>query len=93
MRLIDLVSGDKTQVTLKAETLATKITGLTADSRAVQPGYLFAALPGSTVDGRGFVQAAIEKGATAILVPDNTEISSGVPVVTSPNVRARICCS
>ena len=28
------------------------VRGITADSRAVQPGYMFAALPGAKVDGR-----------------------------------------
>ena len=32
-----------------------EIAGLTADSRAVAPGFLFAALPGSKTDGRAFV--------------------------------------
>ncbi len=31
------------------------ITGLSVDSRAVKPGYLFAALPGNRVDGRAFM--------------------------------------
>jgi len=90
LRLIDLVAGDKTLVTLRAETGETKITGLTADSRAIQPGNLFAALSGATVDGRNFVQSAIDKGAAAVLVPDNIEIFSDVPVVTSPNPRAAL---
>ncbi|MDH3235716.1 MAG: Mur ligase domain-containing protein, partial [Alphaproteobacteria bacterium] len=34
---------------------ALDIRGLTADSRAVEPGYLFAAIPGSQVDGRAFI--------------------------------------
>lgn len=44
-----------------------EITGLTADSRAVKPGYLFAALPGAKADGGAFVQEAVAKGAGAVL--------------------------
>ena len=44
-----------------------EITGLTADSRRVAPGFLFAALKGATADGRDYVEMAIEKGAVAIL--------------------------
>ena len=44
------------------------IQGLTADSRAVGPGYLFAALPGAKSDGVNFVPQALEAGATAILL-------------------------
>ena len=43
------------------------ITGVTADSRKVRPGFLFAALPGSKVDGRSFAPKAAEMGAAAIL--------------------------
>ncbi len=39
------------------------ITGITADSRAVAPGFLFAALPGAKADGRGFIAEAVARGA------------------------------
>ena len=45
----------------------TVITGMTADSRRVKPGYLFAALKGSVTDGSKFIPDAIGKGAVAIL--------------------------
>ncbi len=44
-----------------------RITGLSVDSREVRPGHLFAALPGATLHGAGFVETALEKGAAAIL--------------------------
>ncbi|MBF0418228.1 MAG: UDP-N-acetylmuramoyl-L-alanyl-D-glutamate--2,6-diaminopimelate ligase, partial [Magnetococcales bacterium] len=44
-----------------------EITGLCADSRAVTPGALFAALPGAHADGRRFIDAALAGGAVAIL--------------------------
>lgn len=47
-----------------------EITGLTADSRQVRPGYLFAALQGAANDGRAFIDAAIASGAVAILTDD-----------------------
>lgn len=43
------------------------ISGLTADSRKVQPGFLFAAFKGFTVDGVQFVPKAVDAGAAAIL--------------------------
>lgn len=54
------------------------LTGITLDSRAVKPGYLFAALPGSKVDGRDFISQAIEKGASVILAPLGTQLPQGV---------------
>lgn len=44
-----------------------KITGLTVDSRAVKPGMLFAALPGTHVHGATFIGKALRDGAVAIL--------------------------
>ena len=43
------------------------ITGLCVDSRAVQPGNLFAALPGAVIHGAHYIRAAVARGATAIL--------------------------
>ena len=64
---------------------ATHVNGLTADSRAVQPGYLFAALRGVASDGHDFVDQAIENGAVAIL--SDREMITSVPVLTSDNPR------
>jgi UDP-N-acetylmuramoyl-L-alanyl-D-glutamate--2,6-diaminopimelate ligase len=41
--------------------------GLTLDSRAVRPGFLFAAMPGSHVHGAAYIAKALELGAAAIL--------------------------
>lgn len=43
------------------------LTGITVDSRAVQPGFLFAALPGSAAHGANYIEAALALGAVAIL--------------------------
>ena len=55
------------------------IAGLTADSRAVAPGYLFVALPGTSADGRRFIADAVERGAAAVLAPEGTTWPAGVP--------------
>ncbi|WP_395004346.1 UDP-N-acetylmuramoyl-L-alanyl-D-glutamate--2,6-diaminopimelate ligase [Cypionkella sp.] len=44
-----------------------QLLGLTLDSRAVRPGYLFAAMPGSHVHGAAYIAKALELGAVAIL--------------------------
>ena len=41
---------------------ALEITGITADSRKVRPGYLFAALHGVAKDGREYIDSAIKAG-------------------------------
>ena len=55
------------------------IRGLTADSRAVQPGWLFAALPGARADGRRFIADAVARGAAAVLAPEGTTWPEDVP--------------
>ena len=55
------------------------IAGITADSRHVAPGDLFAALPGSRADGRRFIAEAVRRGAVAVLAPVGTVWPEGVP--------------
>jgi UDP-N-acetylmuramoyl-L-alanyl-D-glutamate--2,6-diaminopimelate ligase len=62
-----------------------EIAGLTADSRAVKPGYLFAALPGVKADGRLFIPKAVAAGAAAVIAVPGTE--AAVPVVANDNPR------
>ncbi|OLC02362.1 MAG: UDP-N-acetylmuramoyl-L-alanyl-D-glutamate--2,6-diaminopimelate ligase [Gemmatimonadetes bacterium 13_1_40CM_4_69_8] len=45
-----------------------EITGLTADSRRIEPGMLYCAVRGSVQDGHQFVADARERGAVAALV-------------------------
>lgn len=59
------------------------ISGLTADSRAVEPGMLFAALPGWTLDGRDFIPQALARGAAAVLAPDGTTLPAGTPATVA----------
>ena len=43
------------------------IEGIAYDSRAVRKGYLFVALPGEHVDGVGYIDDAVRRGAVAIV--------------------------
>ncbi|WP_300572983.1 UDP-N-acetylmuramoyl-L-alanyl-D-glutamate--2,6-diaminopimelate ligase [Phenylobacterium sp.] len=63
-----------------------QVTGVTADSRKVQPGYLFAALPGAKADGAAFAAQAVAAGAVAVLSADPLA-GLDVPVVTSADPR------
>lgn len=70
-----------------------ELLGITADSRAVRPGFLFAALPGAKQDGREFIAEAVARGAVAVLAPEGTVWPAGVPprkLVTDPAPRARL---
>jgi UDP-N-acetylmuramoyl-L-alanyl-D-glutamate--2,6-diaminopimelate ligase len=59
---------------------------LVCDSRKVEPGALFAALPGKKTDGAEFAADAVAKGASAVLLPRNAEILP-VPCVRVDNPR------
>ena len=72
--------------------LASGLPGLTADSRQVGPGWLFAALEGRSVDGHTFIPAAIGAGAAVILARPGTALpegADGVRLITDREPRCR----
>ena len=60
------------------------VTGITHDSRAVQPGDLYAALPGAHVHGADYVPEARERGAVAVL---SDRPIDGLPTIVSSDAR------
>jgi len=64
MLLGELATAD---VKMPESARAIDIAGLSADSRAVEQGYLFAALPGVAADGSRFAADAVRRGAVAVL--------------------------
>jgi UDP-N-acetylmuramoyl-L-alanyl-D-glutamate--2,6-diaminopimelate ligase len=68
---------------------AVNIAGLTVDSRSVQAGDMFVALPGTKFDGRRYIPEAIQAGAAAILTTPGVDVGSGIPVVEDANPRRR----
>lgn len=74
--------------------IASQIKGLSADSRAIGHGYLFAALPGVRFDGRDFIEQAVLNGASHIIAPMGTKFPDGVIGIESETPRhdfALIC--
>jgi UDP-N-acetylmuramoyl-L-alanyl-D-glutamate--2,6-diaminopimelate ligase len=71
---------------------AAVIRGVTLDSRRVQPGDLYAALPGARVHGAEFAEQAVGAGAAAILTDPAGAVligdASGVAVLTVTEPRA-----
>ncbi|GAA1012641.1 UDP-N-acetylmuramoyl-L-alanyl-D-glutamate--2,6-diaminopimelate ligase [Acrocarpospora pleiomorpha] len=67
------------------------ITGVTIDSRRVQRGDLYVALPGKAAHGAAFSAAACSAGAVAILTDDagrDEAAATGLPVLVLPDPRA-----
>ena len=63
---------------------AITVTGLTTDSRQVQPGYLFLAVPGLRHDGRQHIEQAVAAGAVAIAYEASDGFSCSAPVPLLP---------
>ncbi|WP_297107062.1 UDP-N-acetylmuramoyl-L-alanyl-D-glutamate--2,6-diaminopimelate ligase [Tessaracoccus sp.] len=70
----------------------TLVVGITLDSRAVEHGWLYVALPGARAHGARFAASAVEAGAAAILTDDEGRRilgdDPGAPVVGAEDARA-----
>ncbi len=84
--LSDLIHASGDAVTFPPTAAKLSITGLTSDSRQVQPGFLFIALKGLHVDGGSFIADAKAKGAVAVLAEMAVQ-EPGLVVLESANVR------
>ncbi len=95
MRRLSELMASRTEIAVSALALERDppITALTADSRKVVPGTLFAALPGTAHDGRAFIPQAVAQGAVAILAPKGTALPPGcehVALIEDENPRRRL---
>lgn len=67
------------------------VTGIGIDSRRVQPGDLYVALPGRNVHGAEFSRDVLAAGAVAILTDEEGRqpaAATGLPVLVVPDPRA-----
>ena len=83
MRLSELAAGFQI---VPAGTDA-EITSVTEDSRRVEPGALFVAITGTTLDGHAYVLDAIERGAAAVVVERDGCVPDGFPHVRVTSSR------
>ena len=66
---------------------ALELSGISADSRKVQAGDLFVAVPGTKSDGLSFVPQALAAGAAAIMAEQPVSVPAGVAFVQVANAR------
>lgn len=67
------------------------ILGLSLDSRAIQPGYLFLALRGTQADGSQFIHDAIRRGAVAVCIDADMRIDQvDIPCISIPDLRRKV---
>ncbi|WP_455834009.1 UDP-N-acetylmuramoyl-L-alanyl-D-glutamate--2,6-diaminopimelate ligase [Pseudarthrobacter siccitolerans] len=62
--------GEAIDVAVPGPAAGVEVTGISLNSRAVEPGDLYVALPGATRHGADFVPQAVEAGAVAVLTDD-----------------------
>ena len=67
--------------------LASDISGISYDSRKVQPGYVFVCVEGYKTDGHAYVKAAVDKGAAAIVAQKDVEVPEGIPLILVRDTR------
>lgn len=86
------VIGQSVGVTVAGASASVQVTGISLNSRTVERGDLYVALPGSTRHGADFAATAIESGAVAVLTDDagarllalSPDVSVPVLVVDGP---------
>jgi UDP-N-acetylmuramoyl-L-alanyl-D-glutamate--2,6-diaminopimelate ligase len=73
-----------------AEVPDVRITGVTLRAQDAQPGDIFAALPGASVHGARFAEAALRAGAVAVLTDPAgaADLRADVPVLTHADPRS-----
>ena len=68
------------------------IEGLALDSRQIQPGFLFLAVPGMKVDGRDYIDQALRAGAAAVAydTAGGRHYEGAVPMLAIPGLAGQI---
>lgn len=90
MKLRELLPAD---ATCEPRFDALEVTGMSADSRAIKPGYLFAAVPGTKADGLEFVPQALAAGAVAVMSETAASLPADLAAVKVPNIRRALALS
>lgn len=67
-----------------------EVNGLAYDSRTIEPGMLFVAIPGTHVDGHKYISRALQQGACAIVAqytPSEVDLPPDVPIILVRDTR------
>ncbi|MDS9470469.1 UDP-N-acetylmuramoyl-L-alanyl-D-glutamate--2,6-diaminopimelate ligase [Sporosarcina pasteurii] len=75
--------------TFTGEKFSIPVVGVTENSKAVKPGFLFVARKGEKVDGISYIEEAIRLGAAGIVLdrPVSIDLSRDVPLIVVPDCR------
>lgn len=76
---------------LTTDQAAVPVTGLSLDSRRLRPGDVFLAVRGHHVDGRDFIDAAVSRGAAAVIAEAPCDASRWrLPVIVVDGLPRRV---
>lgn len=88
MKLCDLIHGiDGAIINGTAEI---EVEGISYDSRTVQKGGVFVCISGYNTDGHKYINAAVERGAVAVVVEKDVEIPGRITVFKVPDGRTAL---
>ena len=89
MKLSELFTSDFSDVvsSLDAASRNVLVNGLTSDSRAVEPGYVFVALTGTKANGAAFISDACSRGASVIVAEKGLIADAPVPMILVDHPR------
>lgn len=90
MKLADLLK--KLKYTCVKGTTDVDITTVAYDSRRVERGSLFICIKGAVADGHRFAEAAVNKGASALVVEDDVAVPENVTVIRVEDSRYALAC-
>lgn len=90
MKLADLLK--KLKYTCVKGTTDVDITTVAYDSRKVERGSLFICIKGAVADGHRFAEAAVNKGASALVVEDDVTVPENVTVIRVEDSRYALAC-
>lgn len=90
MKLADLLK--KLKCTCVKGTADVDITTVAYDSRRVERGSLFICIKGAVTDGHRFAEAAVNKGASALVVEDDVTVPENVTVIRVEDSRYALAC-
>ena len=71
--------------------LGEKVSGITSNSKEVQPNFVFVAIQGINVDGNQFIEEALNKEAVCV-ISDSNDIEETDRIIKVKNARKALTC-
>ena len=71
--------------------LGDKVSGITSNSKEVQPNFIFVAIQGVNVDGNQFIEEALNKKAVCV-ISDSNDVEETDRIIKVDNARKALTC-